>query len=200
MTAPEDALGLLVGSRDLADRLLAATTLRHLAAAPLDELERLMPKRAAARFHAALAIARAALLPERPARLETTEDAVRHLSPYLLGRETERMVVVACDARGRPMATEVVAEGSPVSVSIRLADLFAPAVRHRAPAILIAHNHPADDPSPSESDRVFTERAIAGGLLLGIEVIDHLILAGGLHASLRAEGGIESLERAIVLP
>lgn len=196
----EDSLGLLVGSRDLADRLLSATTLRHLAGAPLSELERLMPKRAAARLHAALRVAKEAVVPARPKEFQTTRDFFCHVQPYFVGRETERMVVVACDRRVRPVATEIVGEGSPFEVTVRLGDLFAAAVRHRAAAILIAHCHPSGDPTPSEPDRTMTERAVAGGLLLGIEVLDHVVVAGDRYVSIHEEVGGFGVSRAIVLP
>lgn len=178
-------LAKLVGSKPLAERLLSETTLRHLAAAPLSELHALMPKRAAERVHAALRVARAAVTPESPPTINTAFDAHRALAPYFDGRETERMVVIVLNARNRPVALEVVAEGAPSEVSVHIGSLFAPAVRHRSTAIVMAHNHPSTDPTPSDEDVRITERAVAAGVILGIVVLDHLIVGGERYVSLR---------------
>lgn len=178
-------LAKLVGSKPLAARLLSATTLRHIASAPLSELHALMPKRAAERVHAALKVARAAVTPDRPDAIHNAEEAYRALHPHLVGRENERMVVIVLDARNQVVAIEVTAEGSPAEVAIHIGSLFAPAVRHRASAIVMAHNHPSGDPSPSSEDIAITERAIAGGVLLGIDVFDHLVVGGERYVSLR---------------
>jgi DNA repair protein RadC len=121
-----------------------------------------------------------------------------HLHPYLTGRETERMVVVACDVRGQPLATEVVAEGGPNEVSVRISDLFTPALRHRAVAIVIAHNHPSNDPEPGPQDLRLTERVRQAADLLEIHLLDHLIIAGARFVSLRLQGVPGLLEDAAV--
>ncbi len=180
-------LAVLVGSRKRAEALLAETTLRHLASAPLDELERFLPAQAARRFYAAVRVGRHTLTPTRPPVLLTAHDVFKLVHPVLAGREAERMVVVACDVRLRALATTVVAEGTPIDVTVRIADLFAPAVRHRAFAIVMAHNHPSDDPTPSEADRILTDRATAAGVVLGIDVLDHLVVAGDRFVSIKSD-------------
>lgn len=185
MTALEDELGILLGSRDLADTLLARTTLRHLAESPVEELARLVPRRAAERLHAAFRVGREAVSPTQPRILTSARDVFRHLHPYLAARETERMVVVACDVLGRPLATQVIAEGGPADVSVRIADLFTAAIRHRAVAIAMAHNHPSGSLDPSPQDLALTRQAVRASGVLDVYLIDHLIVTGRGFTSLR---------------
>jgi DNA repair protein RadC len=182
------ALALLVGSRRKAKDLLARTTVRHLANAPAEELKRFMPGRIAHRFHAAVHLAKTAIAPERSASIETQSAGYAHVYPFLVGRETERFISVACDIRAKVIATEVIAEGLPDVVDVRIADIFALAIRHRAFALLVAHNHPSGDPTPSEYDYELTKSLLAAGELLDIQLIDHLVVAGSSYRSIHDEG------------
>lgn len=179
-----DALAAVIGRR-WTQRLLAQTTLRHLGNAPLSELEELLPRPLARRLFASVRLGRDLVTLPRPRALDKSEDAFQLVRPLLEGRETERFVAIACDSRFRPLATDVVAEGSPVGVSVRIADAFAPAIRHRAPHLIVAHNHPSDDPTPSEPDLVLTQRLVDLGSVLGVALIDHIIVAGARFASVR---------------
>ncbi len=181
------ALALLVGSRRKAKDLLARTTVRHLANAPAEELKRFMPGRIAHRFHAAVHLAKTAIAPERSASIETQSAGYAHVYPFLVGRETERFVSVACDIRAKVIATEVIAEGLPDAVDVRIADIFALAIRHRAVALLVAHNHPSGDPAPSEYDYELTNALLVAGEILGIQLIDHLVVAGSSYRSIHDE-------------
>jgi DNA repair protein RadC len=172
------ALTELLGSRRRAKALLARTTLRHLAASDESELARFMPRDSARRFASALLLAREATSPPPRTRLDTPSNAYAHLYPYLAGLEAERFVVVACDVHARVLATCVVSEGTPDAVSVHPADVFAAAVRHRAVAVVVAHNHPSGVVTPSAEDLELTEDLRLSGELLGIPLIDHLVVAG----------------------
>lgn len=175
----ERALAVLLGSRRKAKQLLERTTLRHLAEAPESELARFMPGRdARRRFRAALRLARDVLSPPPRNRLESTESAYAHLYPYLAGREAERFVVVACNIRHQAIATTVIAEGAPDAVNVRPADVFAVAIRHRATAVVVGHNHPSEIVKPSSADRELTLQLVEAGKVLLIPVLDHLIVCG----------------------
>jgi len=197
------ALALLVGSRHRAKGLLARTTVRNLANAPVEELQHFMPARIARRFHAAVRVTKHAIAPERSASIEVLSAAYAHVYPFFAGRETERFVSVACDIRHKVIATEVIAEGLPDEVEARIADVFALAIRHRAVSLLVAHNHPAGDPTPSVYDYELTKVLLAAGELLDIRLIDHLVVAGTSYRSIHDEcakkgatGGAEQLHRA----
>ena len=64
-------------------------------------------------------------------------------------------------------------------------EVFEPAIRHNAAQIIIAHNHPSDDPNPSEEDLALTARLVYAGQILGIDVLDHIIVTKKEYVSLR---------------
>jgi len=172
----ERALGIVLGGRAKARKILAQTTLRHLAGLKEAELARFMPLETARRLAATFALGRAVLAPPKKTMLFTPEDAYAHVYPYLSGHEAERFVVVAIDVRHQVLATAVVAEGAPNVVKPRLSDVFAVAVRHRAAAIVVAHNHPSEIAQPSLADHELTKALVEAGALLGIPVLDHLVV------------------------
>ena len=75
--------------------------------------------------------------------------------------------------------------GNVAGTSVRIGELFTEAVRRNASGIVLAHNHPSGDPSPSADDLRTTKDAVAAGRLLGIEVVDHLVFGAGRWVSLQ---------------
>ena len=71
---------------------------------------------------------------------------------------------------------------------VRISELFSEAVRRNASGIVLAHNHPSGDPTPSPDDLHVTAEAIAAGRLLDIDVLDHIVLGNGRFVSLRDRG------------
>ena len=67
-------------------------------------------------------------------------------------------------------------------------EIFHPAIKHLADSIIVAHNHPSGDPSPSDADLKLTGRLCRAGELLGIKIVDHIIVGAGCYVSLRREG------------
>lgn len=180
-------LSALVASRKLAEQLLAQTTPKHLLTAGVAELESLMPARKALRLHKLLRFARAALTPKPPTRITEPEAVYRILYPCILGVETERFFAIPVSTDMRALTIECVAQGAPSSVEVRPADVFAPAIRHRATALIVAHNHPSGSLIASDSDLLLTDRLLEGAAFLGIELIDHVIVTTSCSASVRDE-------------
>lgn len=102
--------------------------------------------------------------------------------------EQEEMRLVILDTRNTVLATKMVYRGTLNTTYVRVADLMRDAIRLNAAAIIVVHNHPSGDPSPSPEDVAFTKKANEAGELLGIELLDHLILGGGKHVSLKERG------------
>jgi len=71
---------------------------------------------------------------------------------------------------------------------MRVAEVYREAVRRNCPGIIVVHNHPSGDPTPSDDDVHATERLRDAGDILGIDLLDHLIVAGGRFVSLRQKG------------
>ncbi len=115
--------------------------------------------------------------PARP--ITSAADAYAQLRDAFEGAETERLVVAALDRKHKPLGRETVYVGTVAGATVRIAELFRMAVRLNASAIVIAHNHPSGDPTPSSEDIRTTRDAIAVGGLLGIEVLDHLVIGEG---------------------
>jgi len=101
----------------------------------------------------------------------------------------EEVVVLLLDARHRPLGVETVAVGTVNASRLQPRDVFAPALRSGAVAVIIGHNHPSGDSSPSRADRTVTAALRAAGELLGVSVLDHVIVTKRGHHSFRdAEG------------
>ena len=79
-------------------------------------------------------------------------------------------------------------QGSLNSSWIRIAEVFRDAVRINAAAVIIAHNHPSGDPTPSPEDVAVTKAIVEAGKLLDIEVLDHLVIGQGRYVSMKAKG------------
>jgi DNA repair protein RadC len=94
-----------------------------------------------------------------------------------LPRETFQVVLL--DGRHRVIDVSKIAEGRVNTVGASMADVFRDAVRRECPAVILAHNHPSGDPAPSDDDAKLTRTAAEAGKLLGVEVLDHVVIARG---------------------
>ncbi len=118
----------------------------------------------------------------RPADLEPL------LREEFRGCEREHFLALYLDARHRVTAVETVSIGSLDASLVHPREVFRPALALGAAALIVAHNHPSGCPSPSADDLELTRRLLHCGRLLGIELLDHVIVAGDRQASLREEG------------
>jgi hypothetical protein len=96
--------------------------------------------------------------------------------------------VVLLDRRGRLIDAVLIYQGGQTDMSVCLVDCFRHAVRQNAAAIILVHNHPSGDPTPSDDDVQLTRDAGQAGRLLGIDLLDHVILATDGCVSLRVVG------------
>lgn len=128
--------------------------------------------------------------PEKDGRsVRTPADVATYLGTELSALAQEQLRVVCLDTKNRILATPLVYQGGLNATVIRLADCFREAVRLGAAAIVLLHNHPSGDPTPSPEDVRLTAEAGRAGELLGIDVLDHVILgASGSYVSLRQLG------------
>lgn len=97
----------------------------------------------------------------------------------------EQVVALLLDARHRPIGVETVAVGTVNASRLAPRDIFAPALRRDAVAVIVCHNHPSGDPSPSRADRVVTAALRSAGELLAVPVLDHIIVTARSHHSFR---------------
>lgn len=144
----------------------------------------------AATLKAALEIGRrVARLPieDRPA-ISSPEDVVNLIGFEMAALEQEQLRVVLLDTKNRIIRSPMVYQGSVNEASVRIGELFREAVRVNAVSVILVHNHPSGDPTPSAADVSLTVDVVAAGALLDIAVVDHLVIGQGRHASLKRLG------------
>jgi DNA repair protein RadC len=139
---------------------------------------------------AALELGRRTLTQGSGHRLElrTPRAAAEFLLPTFGARSTEHFGVVHFDSKYRVLRTVVVAIGTLNSTNVEPREVFREAIVGAAAAILVFHNHPSGDPTPSRDDENLTRRLRAAGTLVGIEVVDHLVLGDTRYCSLKEMG------------
>ena len=123
------------------------------------------------------------LADDRPT-VSSPRDAVLLLGG-LRAAAREEVWVLLLDARHRPISCETVAVGSINSSRLAPRDVLAPALRAGSSGLVVAHNHPSGDPSPSRADRLVTEALRSAAVLVGIPMLDHIIVAARGHHSFR---------------
>ena len=124
---------------------------------------------------------------ERPT-VRNPADVAAYLGTELSDLAQEQLRVVLLDGGNRILATCLVYQGGLNSTVIRLGDCFREAVAHGAAAMVLVHNHPSGDPTPSPEDIRLTAEAAQAGDLLGVELLDHVVIGGSDHVSLRERG------------
>ena len=120
--------------------------------------------------------------------IHSPADAAAILNYFIGSLDHEEMWVVDLDTRNRVMNLTALYKGNVNSAQVRVGEVFRQAILDNAPAILVAHNHPSGDPSPSPEDVSLTRSIYQAGKLLDIDLLDHLIIARGQHKSLKEMG------------
>ena len=122
--------------------------------------------------------------------VRTPADAAEPLLDAMGGLEREELRVLLLDTKNVVVAERTVYRGNLAGSSVRVGEVFRDAVRRCAAAIVVAHNHPSGDPSPSGEDLRITAELADAGRLLDIELLDHLVIGRGRWTSLRAAGAL----------
>jgi len=104
------------------------------------------------------------------------------------GLVQEQLWVILLDTRNRKMWIDKVYTGSLNSSMVRVAEVFRAAIQRSAASIILAHNHPSGDPTPSAEDVALTRTVVQAGKLMDIEVLDHLVIGRGSYVSLKEKG------------
>ncbi len=113
--------------------------------------------------------------------------AYQVLREQLENAKEERVCALLLDSRSQVIKLETIAIGTLSEALVHPRELFYPAIRHKAAKIIVAHNHPSGDPTPSDEDFALTGRLVEAGTLLGIPLVDHLVIGSHTYRSIREQ-------------
>ena len=163
-----------------------------IACATLTELESVdgVGPAKAAQIKAALELGRRLMIQpvdEKP-QVRSPADAANLLMGEMAPLQQEHLRVILLDTKNRILAIPTVYVGSSNTALVRVAEILRPAIRANAVALIIVHNHPSGDPTPSPEDIHLTEMIQKAGELADIQVLDHLIIGQQRYVSLKERG------------
>ena len=160
--------------------------------APLEELcnQRGIGEAKAAQIKAAIELGRRLALesPEERPVVNSPADAAALVAYEMSALEQEHLRVILLDTRNRVLEIVEVYIGSVNSSQIHVGEIFKAAIRRNAPALIVVHNHPSGDPTPSPDDAVVTRAIVQAGKLLDVDVLDHMVIGQGRWVSLKERG------------
>lgn len=191
---PAELLSVLLPPRKRppGDLLTRFGGLRGLAAAGAEELTARggLGPQSSLRLAAAFALGRRvhATPLARGRLLRTSADVWQAFGERMRDLKKERFVSVLLDGRGRVMREDLVTEGILTASLVHPREVFAPAIREAAAAIVVVHNHPSGDPEPSPEDLEVTRRLVSVGELVGIRIQDHVVIGDQGYVSFRERG------------
>ncbi len=179
-----DLLGLILGcdAQPLLPLRLLATygSLIEMANASPRDLLRIkgMTRNRSARLRAALELGKRSVSCPNPERavVRNPQDVVNLLSPDMIGLAQEQLRVVQLNRKNGVVGVSTVYQGSVHTTVLRTADIFREAVRSNSAAIVVAHNHPSGEPTPSPEDIAATRELVSAGKTLDIDVMDHVVI------------------------
>ncbi len=197
-TAELLAIILRTGTKDenvilLAHRLLARFgNLAGLVQANVAEMvaERGLGPAKVAQLKAALELGRRMVVesPEERPQIRAPADAANLVMTEMGVLEQEQLRVILLDTKNRVLSTPTIYVGSLNTSMIRVGELFRDAIRANCASLIVVHNHPSGDPTPSPEDVAVTRQIVEAGKLLDIDVLDHLIIGRQRFVSLKERG------------
>lgn len=195
--SPAELLALVIGTGIRGHSALAAGTalltrfgsLARLAGAPAEEVRGVpgIGDATAARILAALELGRRTLEPEPRRRVVRTAAEAAAVCAPMRRLDREHFRVLLLNTRHEILDVVDVSIGGLASAPVHPREVFKEAIRRSAAAVILVHNHPSGHADPSRDDVLITEQMRAAGRLVGIEVLDHLIIAERTYVSLREQ-------------
>jgi DNA repair protein RadC len=126
--------------------------------------------------------------PEVPTTINDPGQAAALVKYDMQALEYEALRVILMDTRNQVLEIKEIYRGSVNTAQVRAADVFKQAVRRNATALIVVHNHPSGDPTPSPDDVAVTRELIKAGELIDVKVLDHIIIGRGRHVSMKERG------------
>jgi DNA repair protein RadC len=177
----------------LADYLLAQFDgIRGVSRASIEELGKIhgIGPAKAAQIKAAIEFGRRLVAsdPQERPKIRSPRDVYDLLGPSLRDEGREHFIALLLDTKNGVLRQKTVSVGDLSSAVVHPREVFLEAVRHSAASMIVAHNHPSGDPTPSSEDIAVTRRLQEAGELLGIAILDHIIIGDGRFISLKEQG------------
>ncbi len=144
----------------------------------------------AAQIKAAIELGRRLTLesPEERPTINSPADAAALVQYEMSALEQEHLRVLLLDTRNHVLDIVEVYRGSVNTSQVRVGEVFKAAIRRNATALIVVHNHPSGDPTPSPDDVAVTRAFVQAGKLIDVDVLDHLIIGLGKHVSMKERG------------
>ncbi len=121
-------------------------------------------------------------------KIRSPADVYSLLYPKMREHKRERLVALLLDTKNHVIREEVISIGSLNANIVHPREVFKAALMESCASVILSHNHPSGDPTPSREDIAVTEKLVEGGKLLGIDVLDHVVIGDGRYVSLKDEG------------
>jgi DNA repair protein RadC len=160
--------------------------------APFEELlkEHGIAEAKAAQIKAAIELGRRLTLeaPEERPTINSPADAAALVLYEMSALEQEHLRVILLDRRNHVLEVSELYRGSVSSSQVRVGEIFKAAIRKNASALIVVHNHPSGDPTPSPDDVAVTRAIVQAGKMLDVDVLDHMVIGQGRWVSLKERG------------
>lgn len=128
-------------------------------------------------------------------QINCPKDAAIIAGDFLAGADREHFVVICLDTKQKVNALNTVSVGTLNSSLVHPREVFKAAILANSNALILIHNHPSGDPTPSREDLEITKRLVEAGNILGIEVLDHMVIGdNGKYVSLKERGDMQNTE------
>lgn len=194
-----ELLGVILrtGSREenvvnLCNRILKEYNIKQLSLANVTRLTQVhgIGKAKAAQIAAVFELARRleTFVEEPKRKICSPKDVYVLMYPKMREQKKEKFITLCLDTKNQVLKEEVVSIGSLNASIVHPREVFKSALMESSASVIMVHNHPSGDPSPSREDIMVTEKMVEGGKLLGIDVLDHIIIGDGKYVSLKDEG------------
>jgi DNA repair protein RadC len=179
---------VVVGHR-LLDKLGGITGIHRASYAEVCSQHGIGPAKAA-QIKAAIELGRRMTVesPQERHAIHCPADAANLVLYEMSALEQEELHVILLDTRNRVLAVECVYRGSLNSSQVRVGELFKAAIHRSAAAVIVIHNHPSGDPTPSPDDVAITRAIVQAGKILDVDVLDHLVIGQYKFVSLKERG------------
>ena len=194
------AIILRTGSRqenviNLSQRILKEYNIKQLSQINLTQLMKVhgIKESKAAQIAACFEIARRleSFNDEDKQKISSPEDVYRRIYPKMREQKKELFIELCLDTKNRVIKEETISVGSLNANIVHPREVFKLALAESAAHIIVAHNHPSGDPTPSREDIEITKKLVDTGIIMGITLLDHVIIGDGRHFSMKEAGHIQ---------